>query len=268
MSIAFICPTYNARELQPYTLRALRSFFQHSPDESIAIVIDDASPDWGEDLVEEMIATIRIKEYQGLAWTHCPEWGGLTRSWNAGMHTGRPADYIIAGNNDIVFSPGWWKPLVDALEAGYDMVGPVSNAPGVTGDGKALVSLYLPPGYKPDDSDEAIAATAEQLKRHSGEIVEAPVNGFFQFAKSDTWWSGAYDERHVFRPRNDFNSKGQPNPTPLMTLNEDELRGRWLKMGRRFGIVPESFIFHYRAVSRGDKFRHGQWARMVNRSGK
>ena len=69
----------------------------------------------------------------------------------------------------------------------------------------------------------------------------------------------AYDAEHVFKPRNDVNSRGHKNPTPLMTLQEYELQGRWHAAGLRSGVVLSSFVFHYRAVSRGEKkFGKGQ----------
>ena len=44
-----------------------------------------------------------------------------------------------------------------------------------------------------------------------------------------------------------------------MTLQEYELQGRWHAAGLRSGVVLSSFVFHYRAVSRGEKkFGKGQ----------
>jgi len=87
------------------------------------------------------------------------------------------------------------------------------------------------------------------------------VNGFFQIAKMQTWVDGKYDADHFYCPRNDFTSRGHKNPTPLMTLNEDELMGRWAKKGWKFAVIPSSFIFHYRAVTRGKRYTAGKWFR-------
>ena len=76
------------------------------------------------------------------------------------------------------------------------------------------------------------------------------LNGFFTMAKTEVWWSGAFGKDTVF------------DPGKRMHHNEDELEIRWAKMGRRIGFVPSSFIFHYRAVSRGDRWRHTGWHRL------
>ena len=55
---------------------------------------------------------------------------------------------------------------------------------------------------------------------------------------TDKWWSGAYSEEAVF------------NPKHKMTKNEDELQGRWMKLGRVVAVSPGSFVWHYRGVTR------------------
>jgi GT2 family glycosyltransferase len=47
----------------------------------------------------------------------------------------------------------------------------------------------------------------------------------------------------------------------MMTGNEDELQARWAKKGMKSGVVLSTFIFHYRSVSRGDKYKWGRWYR-------
>jgi hypothetical protein len=46
-----------------------------------------------------------------------------------------------------------------------------------------------------------------------------------------------------------------------MTLSEYELQGRWRKDNLHIGFCPGSFVFHYRAVTRGDRYKRGKWYR-------
>lgn len=250
--VALVLPTY--RQLD-YAQRAIDTFFETTPD-GVVFVVDDASPDWHYSwLRTEWTGRVSIHRFLRN--------GGLTRSWNKGISAASRlgAKYAIAGNSDILFSPGWLEPLKKAIDAGFSLVGPVSNAPGNTIGQQQDVRKYYP-GYVLSDDARDLATTARRLAdANASKVVEAPLNGFFLFAKTEDWCSGAYDEIHAFRPCNELNSKGQPNPTPLMTLNEDELQRRWHKLGRRTGAVCDSFIFHYRAVSRGERFRSPGWFR-------
>ena len=261
--IGFICPTPREEELHEYTASSLRSFFQTTPS-GLAIVVDDASAGW-EPIHESHLKT--LAEYKG---HECfvfrfKEWGGLTRSWNEGLRIARDfdCDYVICGNNDIIFPPRWHEGLLHALEHGYSLVGPLSNAPGVSRPQE--VWRYYE-DYEVNDSDMYINKVQTYLiNNYMGEVVEHSINGFFQMAHMDTWQAGSYEPDNVYRPRNDVTSKGHKNATPLMTLNEDELQGRWRKLGFKSAFVPSSFIFHYRAVTRGRKYAKGRWHRKMGR---
>lgn len=260
--IAFICPTYNHFV---YAHHAVQTFFEYSPQNSICFLIDDASPEWQDvdwkrfyqGLPRERIVELRSKTNRG-----------LTHSWNWGLRKARDmkATYTICGNSDILFTQGWYQPMIHHLENTdrVEMTGPVSNAAGITAKGAQSITKYIS-DYKNSDSQEYLNRLAKRLRsEHGGEYTISPsgVNGFFQFAKTATWWKYAFDSRNPYRPRNDYNSKGGRNPTPLMTLNEDELQRRWRSYGALSGVVVDSFIFHYRAVSRGKKYLRGKWARM------
>jgi len=259
--IAFVCPTYKETELHAYTMACLHSFFQHTKD-GLAIVVDDASTGWTQALAKKLADTPMFPGQQ-CEVLRFKNWGGLTRSWNLGLKKASElkADYAIAGNNDVLFTPRWYEGLMLALEHGYHLAGPVSNAPGITAQGLAEVWRYHP-SYEVKDDPNYLKQVAEYLRgEHAGTLIEAKVNGFFQFARMRTWEAGKFDADHYYRPRNDFNSKGKRNPTPLMTLNEDELQGRWHRKGWKSVVVPSSFIFHYRAVTRGKKHTQGRWFR-------
>jgi glycosyltransferase involved in cell wall biosynthesis len=233
VKICYICPTYNATELHDYTLRSLHSFFRTTAD-GCAIVVDDGSAGWSDALCQELLAT-PLFSGQEIHLHHFPEWGGLTRSWNKGLELahGLQVDYVCPSNNDIVFTEEWYAGLLHALEHGYALAGPVSNAPGTTAAGKAEVWRYLD-DYQTNDDQAYLDKVSRRLrKRYLGRVEAAPVNGFFQIGKMSTFRAGMYDGEHYYRPVNKFNSRGSKNPTPLMTLNEDELQGRWARIDKK-----------------------------------
>ncbi len=259
--IGFICPTYKHDD---YTARAITSFFKYTPD-GYCILVDDTSPYWTHSTQATFAGLLpQPRGDQGMAIHRFQEWGGLTRSWNKGLEIARQQglEYAIAGNNDILFNEKWYEGLCATLDAGYALTGPVSNAPGITGRGIQEVWRYLP-GYELNDDPAYLNQVSEQLRQHYvGNVVEGSINGFFLMAKTATWWEGCYDSQHVFCPYNEFNSKGVRNPTPLMTLNEDELQARWRKLGWHSAVSVSSFIFHYRAVTRGRRYCRGRWMRL------
>lgn len=263
MKIAYICPVYKAGELHNYTMRSLKSFFNTTKD-GLAIVVDDASKDW--ESVADEISQAAIHPGQQVITHHFDRWGGLTRSWNKGLSIASEAgaDYVVPSNNDIIFTERWYEGLLHALSHDYALVGPLSNAPGVTANGSAEIWRYVR-NYQTNDSQEELDSIARMLRRERmGSVVEAGVNGFFQMGKMSTFEEGRFDANHYYKPRNDRASSGRKNPTPLMTLNEDELQGRWRKAGKKTAVVLSSFIFHYRAVTRGDNYRRGRWYRQNN----
>ena len=264
MKIAFICPTYKEGELHEYTLAAVRTFFSTTAN-GVAIVVDDASSDW-EASFEDQLKSLAVFPGQECRVHHFDEWGGLTRSWNYGLRVARDiagCDYAICGNNDILFPTNWYSSLLHALDNGYHLVGPLSNAPGISAYKSQQIWHYFPDYETTDDLPRINAVQAYLAHQRLGEIVEAPINGFFQFAKVSAWWEGRFSDNEVYRPVNKFNSKGKRNRTPLMTLNEDELQGRWRKKGWRSAVCLGSFIFHYRAITRGESYKRqgGRWFR-------
>lgn len=261
--IGFICPSYNNFD---YALRTIQSFFKHTPG-GYCIFLDDCSPYWTPEWQSKFASALPTpRGDQGMYILRFATWGGLTRSWNYGLKIAleQQLDFCVAGNNDILFTEGWQDGLLASLAHGYRLVGPVSNAAGVSSDGKADVWRYLSEYHLTDDPAYLNAVAQELRSKFAGVVVDTKINGFFMMAKTADWWDGAYNyaDGHVFCPRNDFTSKGKPNATPLMTLNEDELQGRWMAKGWKTAVVPSSFIFHYRAVSRGPRYCKGRWYRM------
>jgi len=257
LQIGFICPTYKARELDAYTRTALCSFFELTPH-GYAIVVDDNSPGWDNSYTDSLRAISPRMEF-----IHFDTTGGLTRSWNAGLTRAFELnlDYVIAGNNDIIFTRRWYEGLLHALEYGYDLAGPLSNAPGITASGKQAIERYTSKFRLTDDRTVLNNIADDIHSNHLGKVICNPINGFFQIAKLSSWVRGKYDKDHYYCPYNAFTSRGVVNPTPTMTLNEDELQARWRSLGMQSAVVLSSYIFHYRAVSRGDSYRKGHWYR-------
>jgi glycosyltransferase involved in cell wall biosynthesis len=262
LRIGFICPTYAAKRLDSYTRLALLSFFETTPG-GVAIVVDDGSAAWSEEYEQSLRDIADNYGHGAIHFHHFPKAGGLTRSWNYGLHKAAKLDldYAIAGNNDVVFTAKWYEGMVHALANGYSLVGPLSNAPGITAKGQQELVRYLPHFSLTDDRLLLDKAADELNRNRLGTVVDSQVNGFFQMATMGEWKRGMFDDNNFYRPKNTHTSRGRRNPTPLMTLNEDELQGRWGRKGMKSAIVLSSFIFHYRAVSRGEKYKRGSWYR-------
>lgn len=270
-SLTVIIPVYGAHTYE-YAAAAVRSALDETRWLTpYIVVLDDGTPNWLQEF-KRIDAALAKAPPERLHIVRYTENGGLTRSWNEGLKVARDrfkTDYACCANSDLIFTSSWDGALLDALDAGFSLVGPITNAPGAAV--KQGVDYWWP-GYKLRDDGAYLAGLSIDLYDEYGRSVpgqpphtiESPINGFCLFAKTETWWANAYDAEHVFRPRNDFNSKGQPNPTPLMTLNEDELQQRWRDRGLKIGFCPASFVLHYRAVSRGDKYRKGMWLRRAN----
>lgn len=249
--IAFINPIYNGF---PYARRAVLSFFKYTPEElnPVCISLDDNSPLYAQQDWDYWKTDMPADRHHFEAF---PQNGGLTRSWNWGLAKARElgCQYAIAGNSDILFTPGWYEGLMWNLEHGYDLVGPVTNAPGWAQGGKQRQNVrnYFP-NYEIGDDPEYLAKVALHLKKTYPieDVHNWDINGFFSMARVDKWWEGAFDEKHVF------------NPKYKLTENEVELQRRWKRFGWKMGYVLSSFIYHYRAVSRGDRHKHTGWDRM------
>jgi hypothetical protein len=261
--IGYVCPVYSADEFDGYTCSALQSFFETTPN-GVAIVVDDASANWTSEYERKLQSLVVDSRSQEVHCYHFDKWGGLTRSWNKGLSMANrlQSQYAVAGNNDVLFTPNWYVGLADAVDRhGYAMSGPLSNAPGVTANGLQNIVSQIPDYRVTDDLEYLRSISARMLRRNAGKVRVTPINGFFQFATMESWNAGRYSSQHFYKPSNPLTSSGRVNKTPLMTLNEDELQGRWRKRGMLSCVALSSFIFHYRAVSRGDKYKKGNWFR-------
>jgi hypothetical protein len=253
-----------------YTARAARTALAHTPDSKV-VIVDDASPNWpdrlkkGPDWLPEQFR--EWYNHDRVYFVQFSDNVGLTRSWNhiawLGDHSDA-FDYTVISNNDVVFTPGWFDAVKWALDNGYDVASPITNAPGPTAKGLQDVVKYVE-DYRLTDDDDYLGLVAADLQNRGlvYKPVEARVNGYCWAAKSKTWLKYAYDRSldQAFNPRNTHNSKGRPNATPTMTLMEDEYQHRMYAQGGKSAVCPGSFVFHYRSVWRGDKYKQGRWYR-------
>jgi GT2 family glycosyltransferase len=276
--IALIVPSYGHWD---YVSKAVNSFFAHTPGDNVCYVIDDCSPTWcdaykeqwpphvvtQDDLDKRTLLYSTPKDINPLGATgnertlfyHYTTHSGLTRSWNMGLRIGLKsgywgAKYTICGNSDIVFTPNWFQPMAHALEE-YDLVGPVTNASGRVF--QQNIKRFVP-RYKLSDDPQQLAGTSNLLaSQYSGKLLRVSrINGFFMMAKTATWWSLAHDEDHVFNPA-----------WPMDNVAYD-LQKLFRHAGKKIGLVPSSFILHYRSVSRGRRGLAGQCGRGAFRARK
>lgn len=253
-TLLIVIPTFGAFD---YAATAVRTALDHTTTADPHVyLVDDASPD--RDGWDEFVASL---DETRLSFHRFEENGGLTRSWNRGLHFAVCGgfDYCAVANSDLLFAPGWDRAILRTLEH-HALAGPLTNAPGTSQE--QYVGKYSK-AYDREAGDDwrNIVAVQKELDGRSPASSPATLNGFCMVAKTGTWDLHRYSPGCVFKPRNDASSKGVANPTPLMTLNEYELQGRWLHKGLVPAIALGSYVFHYRAVSRGDAYRRGDWFR-------
>ena len=240
--LGIVIPTYGQFD---YVDAQLESLAKTTPS-FMALVIDDASPDWSPLLKprwEAIVGPGRLSVHRFI------KQGGLTRSWNWGLYLAKDmAEYLIAGNSDVLFTPDWYVGPLEAIAKGtLDFVGPLSNAPG---DAKKQQVWRYFEGYEITDDWEYLCQTALLLRQQQGGCtVRTSINGFFQLAHRDFWWAHAHSKTEVYNPKN------------KMVHNEYELQKRLLKADCKLGICLDSFIFHYRGVSRGRQALRGSAGR-------
>lgn len=261
LKVGFVCPVYKSDEFHKYTELSLRSFFETTPG-GVGIVVDDGSAAWNAAYESQLRGLIAAHPTCDINFYHYPTQFGLTRSWNRGLMIAHELglDYAIAGNNDVIFTQQWASGMLHALQH-YALAGPLSNAPGVTAGGRQEIHKHIKNYTLTDDRRYLDKIASEIHSKHLGKVIDSPINGFFQMASMSAWRKGMYSAVDYYRPINNHTSRGTRNPTPTMTLNEDELQVRWRKLGLQSAVVLSSFIFHYRAVSRGDKYKRGKWFR-------
>lgn len=239
--LLLVVPTFRHFD---YASRTLSTAVESHPGVRV-LVVDDGSPDWPGEAFFSAIAPGRVACHR-----FAKNDRNITRSWNYGARLARDLglQYVAFGNSDLKFPVGWWPPVRDVLaDERLHLAGPLTNAPGHRR--LQLFSRYLrnfyPLGVVPllSDDDKVIAAVLRALSRRFGarpEPMAGHINGFLTIGKTEVLWRHAHDADHVFNPGVRYK----------MVRSEDELCGRWLTKGLKVGAVPNSYVFHYRGVSR------------------
>ena len=240
VKVLAIIPTFSQFN---YALKAVNSFLNYTPDSKV-VLVDDGSPDWHRiDWSKWPLKRMHRIRYDR-------NQRDLTRSWNRGLDYAKSigAEFTVVGNSDLIFTSEWFTPVKKVLvENSADLVGPLTNAPGPRHNQQ--VTKYYPGEYLLTDDQRYLNEVSKTLRdTHGAKIEDGPINGFCMIAKTKTWWVNAFDVHTVF------------NPYFRMAGNEDDLQRRWLSKKRRIRVVPGSFIFHYRSVSRFTKnSQHGRY---------
>jgi GT2 family glycosyltransferase len=235
ISVALIVPNHNTLD---YSIRCIESFLRYTPRHifSCTVLLVDDSDD-GEFYLKtsEMTFDNRCKLHYSMLSANA----GVTAAWNYGLQYLRNiTQYTICTNCDILFTLDWWRALHTLLQ--YDtceLIGPITNAPGhCTYQDAASYGID-----KISDDIEHLYAVSNRIY---GATVPSQyyyverINGFFMMAKTDTWWKYAYSSTEVFDPKY------------VMTGNEDEFQARAKEKGMKIAYTPNSYIFHYRSVTR------------------
>jgi GT2 family glycosyltransferase len=239
--IHIIIPTYGQLD----TFRAcIYSLLDTTPaDQFFVTWLDDGSPDLTEEFIDEIIS-LAPNNIQYETFNHT---GDLTMLWNYGLAQSQefidcefedgenPDAYVAIVNSDILFTPNWYIPLIKAAQQ-YDLVAPITNASGSYDQQR--VTTYLP-DYVLSDRDQDTHATAKTVsEQFAGQTVEGRIGGYFLFARWDKWCKHAYNYNHFF------------DPSFKLVGNEDEYQTRLLANGGTIATCLDSFIFHYRSLSR------------------
>lgn len=227
MTVAIIIPTFGHFD---YAALAIESA-SRTPG-SMLIVVDDASTAWpGERIVSGWVESTTPYVLQRYS-----ENAGLSRSWNAGLRLARAygCEFAVCGNSDLVFPRGWWHSIEVALRV-HHFAGPVTNAPGHVRDQN--VGRYLP-AYEVDDDPDDIDVTQSYCDRLDAQsVVRSNLNGFCITGRTESFFRVA--DPHPF------------SPSIPLAGNEDDFFRRAEPLGLSSVVVPQSFVFHYRSVSRG-----------------
>ena len=242
--IAYILPTYTKLD---YSARCLASLEEASAGAHVrAFVLDDGSPNWH---------TGWLKKSRIVAHAESDTRQGLTHVWNRGFALARQGnfDFIVAGNDDVLFPRGWWVPFL-RLACSNCIAGPLSNAPGTTNPKVQQISTWI--SYKLSDDAQDITRTLRNLEvAQFTKTVPGPINGFFMWGSKPSWDSLAHNSDYQFPKSIDTMPSGRSNPTPHMTGQEDWLYTRCNRLGVPMITILSAFIWHYRSVSRGAAFR-------------
>lgn len=207
-------------------LKWLKGAVETLQDPLDILIVDDASP--------PEIGIGPFCKQKGLMLITKPKAFGVTDSWNRAYNFFKKKGYkaCIISNDDVLFPRDFWRGLIeDVYKKGYDLLGPLSNAPG---DGrKQQIGRFLnivPSSSNADQIQQAL------FQKYHGETKWSPcsyLNGFC-FAFSPSIEKFKFSKEFLF------------NPVQKNRGNEIDLLKRIIKRGGRIGISTISYVFHWK----------------------
>lgn len=204
----------------------LRGAIQSLRDDLDVLVVDDASP--------PEIGVEKFCKERGLMLITKPKAYGATDSLNKAYNFFKQKGYrtCIISNDDVLFPPAFWRGLVSGVwKHGYNLLGPLSNAPG---DGKEQqIERFLNIVASSTNIDQIQQAL---FQKYHGEAKWAPCSYFngFCFAFGPSIAKFKFSKELLFNPV--FKNLG----------NEIDLTKRIIKRGGKIGMSKISYVFHWK----------------------
>jgi GT2 family glycosyltransferase len=215
-----------------FTASCVASVASSSWSQPEVILVDDGSLDRGtaEHLLSDLPGTVRLIR------------SDVNRGYTASVNEGVRAashDRVIILNNDTRVTPGWDAPLLAALDdPDVFAAGPLSNAasyqsvPLQKADGRWAVNSFGA-GVTPD-----LLATALRSQFGGRRLPQTILNGFCYAVRRETFLAlGGLDEEAF----------------PHGYGEEVDIMLRAQSKGMRSVVTPDSFVYHYKSVTFGDK---------------
>lgn len=233
--ISVVIPTYGHFD---YAREAVLSAI-NSRDDVVAIVVDDGSKDWNTDWLQDIpsdrFVLHRFEENKG-----------TTQCWNFGINESDRigCEYVCLSNSDVIFPNQCFESMIEAIDRGFSLIGPLTNAPGHSIEQN--IKLYMPHYELTDDKSHIEKVNEELREKYKGEAIPLfPINGFCWLGRTDFFITNDLLDEDTF-PR-----AGQEDDFQRRVLND---RQAIIKDGGtripKFGYILDTFVFHYRGVSR------------------
>jgi GT2 family glycosyltransferase len=199
------------------------------------IVVDNASGDGSREHLEKLAA--RDARVTLLA---NDENAGFPAACNQGLAAARGRVLVLL-NSDTIVPPGWLSRLGSHLEAGADLVGPVTNRIGNEAEVPVTYETY----------GDFLREAASRARMRRGETIEIPTLTMFCLAmRRDAWETiGALDE-----------SFG------VGTLEDDDYSQRARRAGLRLRCAEDVLVHHFGEGSFGKLFGDGSYSRLLDRN--
>lgn len=231
--ISIIIPVHNQHEM---TKQCIDSIFANTEDYEIIIVDNGSSPSFQSrnKMFEILSMGYNYKDCAPISHYIKNETNlGFPKAVNQGIRESN-GDIICLLNNDTVVTPGWLKGLTDALESGYDIVGPMTNY--VAGLQKASTAVY-------EDEETLNLAAKEWADKNKGMVqgVNFVIGFCMVFKKS------------LFEKLGDFDESMWP-----CSGEEIDFCLKCQASGGNVGIVKDVYIHHYGSQTFGDMQSAGQ----------